>query len=293
VKNYNKIARQAGMTLIELTVVLLVLVGLAGLMIPYVTGFVSKTHDATGSSNAQQVGNAIVRYESEFGRYPKGLDSLIVGTGETGAGAFITYSMPSVMMGMAGAGATNYGITATSIESTDAAVVTQIGEICGSLVKSGIDNVTTMKADDNTAFNATFDNKLGTQMVGMRMGTDAYKCLGTTVAVMDPAIVAEALSIDTTDKAYVLFGLGQASDIIGKTIQEAPVHFAKDADMNASQAYNRFGVILEVDQDTTVNQLGEDAMRAKYKGTVMLMGSAIGLQTELANYYKASEEEAN
>jgi len=150
-----------------------------------------------------------------------------------------------------------------------------------------------MKADDNTAFNATFDNKLGTQMVGMRMGTDAYKCLGTTVAVMDPAIVAEALSIDTTDKAYVLFGLGQASDIIGKTIQEAPVHFAKDADMNASQAYNRFGVILEVDQDTTVNQLGEDAMRAKYKGTVMLMGSAIGLQTELANYYKASEEEAN
>ena len=36
VKQYT---RQAGMTLIELTVVLLVLIGLAGLLLPYVSGF--------------------------------------------------------------------------------------------------------------------------------------------------------------------------------------------------------------------------------------------------------------
>jgi prepilin-type N-terminal cleavage/methylation domain-containing protein len=44
VKDYKikTIKRQAGMTLIELTVVLLILVGLAGLLVPYVGSFVQK-----------------------------------------------------------------------------------------------------------------------------------------------------------------------------------------------------------------------------------------------------------
>jgi len=291
VKNYNKIARQAGMTLIELTVVLLVLVGLAGLMIPYVTGFVGKTHDATGSSNAQQIGNAIARYESQLGRYPKGMDSLVVDATEAAnGGALITYSMADIM-GMGGSTAGSYSLTATPLV-TDGATVSQAAEICGSLIKSGITNITTMKDAANASFNATFDNSLGTQTVGMAMGPAAYFCTGTIVAVMDPLEVATALNIDTTGKAYVLFGLGQASDIVGKAIQEAPVHFAKNADMNASQAYNRFGVIFEVDQDTATTTLGKDAMRAKYAGTVMLMNDVIGLQTELGNYYKSATEEA-
>jgi len=295
VKYYTNKARQAGMTLIELTVVLLVLVGLAGIMIPYVTGFVGKTHDATGSSNAQQIGNAIVRYESEFGRYPKGMDSLIVGASEgANTNAVITYGMPDIM-GMGGTAVSEYGLTTTALV-TDGATASGVAEICGSLVKSGMTNITTMKDIGNADFNATFNNAAGTQMIGMAMGANAYKCTGTYVAKMGPAEVAAALGLEasaTTNKAYVLMGLGQASDIIGKTIQEAPVHFAKDADMNASQAYNRFGVIFEVDQDITVDQLPKNAMRAKYKGTVMLMNKAIGLQTELANYYKATEEEAN
>ena len=44
---HNKQRGQSGFTLIELTVVLLVLIGLAGALLPYVQGFVGRTHDAT------------------------------------------------------------------------------------------------------------------------------------------------------------------------------------------------------------------------------------------------------
>ena len=59
VKQYT---RQAGMTLIELTVVLLVLIGLAGLLLPYVGGFMIKTHDSTGTYNSAALDNNIQRY---------------------------------------------------------------------------------------------------------------------------------------------------------------------------------------------------------------------------------------
>ena len=84
-KNYklSAIKNQAGMTLIELTVVLLVLIGLAGLLIPYVSGFVGKTHDSTGTFNSAGLDNNIQRYITEKMRAPNNLESLV----QTVAGA--------------------------------------------------------------------------------------------------------------------------------------------------------------------------------------------------------------
>jgi len=292
VKNYNKIARQAGMTLIELTVVLLVLIGLAGLMIPYVSGFVGKTHDATGSSNIQQLGNAIVRYESQFGSYPDNMDSLISGVADTAAGAVIDYTMADVMGGTNTALA-NYGLAPLDITVAMGAVSTvdADGEVCGSLAKAGINTVIDMDVTATAGFNATFANSVdsvGAALTNTMMTT----CTGL-VAEMPATFVADALGIDTTNKRYVAFGIGQNSKLVGKTLQEAPVHFAKNADMNASQAYNRFVAIFEVDNDVAVAVAPVDAMRARYAGSVMLMGDVVGLQTELGNYYKSATDEAN
>jgi len=293
VKNYNKIARQAGMTLIELTVVLLVLVGLAGLMIPYVTGFIGKTHDATGSSNTKAIGSAITRFENSIGRYPDNLDSLISGAGATG-GSLIDYTMCDVMPNMMCTdAATDYGFTALDLSAVDAAgsilPATANGEVCGSLMKAGIDNVIDMNVLGTTGFNATFANSLGSVPLGNAM---AQTCVGMVVGI-DAANVATAFGIDTTNKQYVIFGMGQGSELIGKTVQEAPVHFAKDATYNASQAYNRFGVVFEVDNDVATVKASVDAMRAKYVGTVMLMNKVVGLQSELASYYTSATDEAN
>ena len=76
VKSY---ARQAGMTLIELSVVLLILVGLAGLLIPYVGSFTQTTHDSTNSNNVTQLNNAFLRYTSEKNRLPPHVDLLTNG----------------------------------------------------------------------------------------------------------------------------------------------------------------------------------------------------------------------
>ena len=82
-KYYSSKARQAGMTLIELTVVLLVLIGLAGLMIPYVAGFVSKTHDATGDSNLGRLNSTIQRFQTTSTKFPNDLQALADSAGAT------------------------------------------------------------------------------------------------------------------------------------------------------------------------------------------------------------------
>jgi len=292
VKNYNKIARQAGMTLIELTVVLLVLVGLAGLMIPYVTGFVGKTHDATGSNNVQALSTAISRFEGEKGRYPKNMDSLIIGAGAT-AGALTDYTMAEAM-GMSQMMA--YGFAPLDITIADGTTVGVPATVCGSLLKAGITDVQDMDASTETGFNATFANSAvgGSVSLGTLMpGTAA--CAGTVTEVT-AAKVASAFSrtIDTgvggdfENKKFIAFGIGQESELVGRTMQEAPVHFAKNADMNASMAYNRFISVFAVDADATHNK--STAKRAVYVGTAMAMSDLIGLQTELANYYADSAE---
>ncbi len=54
-EKFKQMGREAGMTLIELTVVLLVLIGLAGLALPYISGFVGKTHNATSAASGAEL----------------------------------------------------------------------------------------------------------------------------------------------------------------------------------------------------------------------------------------------
>jgi len=68
--------RQAGMTLIELSVVLLILIALASLMIPYVGGFLEKAATSTGAASTAEVYNSLAMYQTQFGAYPDNLDLL-------------------------------------------------------------------------------------------------------------------------------------------------------------------------------------------------------------------------
>jgi len=284
VKNYNKIARQAGMTLIELTVVLLVLVGLAGLMMPYVGSFVGKTHDATGAQNANRSGEALVRYNTTHNGFPANLDSLLVGAG-TATGALIDSTMNEAMANMgagyADATARNTGLLAAygwaPLNLADAGNVS----VCGSIGKAGLGTVTDMVL---APANPTFDNAAAiasVDAVAVSMA-GAVTCTGSVVE-MTSAAVETAMGITAdANKTYVVYGIGQLNAAVGKTMQDAPVHFAKNADMNASKAYNRFVAIFAADNTATA---AADAGHATYVGTAMVMSSIVGAQKELANYY--------
>ena len=66
-----------GFTLIEVAVVLLVLVALAGITVPLALGYAQRSHGSTGAGNMAQLTSNINRYEVENFQMPDGWDSLI------------------------------------------------------------------------------------------------------------------------------------------------------------------------------------------------------------------------
>ena len=69
--------RQAGLTLLELTVVLLVLIGLSGLILPYAQGYLQRTHDSTGNDNLWELNNAIGLFQAKYMEYPQDFHTLV------------------------------------------------------------------------------------------------------------------------------------------------------------------------------------------------------------------------
>jgi len=226
VKNYNKIARQAGMTLIELTVVLLVLIGLAGLLIPYVSGFVTKTHDSTGSSNIQALNNAMARYEVEhYDNFPNNMDSLIT------AGGDVFPKMMGEMMPMMAGG--SY-LEPLVLNPATAA----------SLKAVGIDSLMEMNSGEN---DATFANTTISKSIAA--GSVVAELSGHTATgqeVLDSLSEKLARVTNPTQYHYIVTGIGEDSSIVGKTLSQVPVHFSADGDMGANKAYNHFVAIFEV-----------------------------------------------
>jgi len=246
VKNYNKIARQAGMTLIELTVVLLVLIGLAGLMIPYVGGFVSKTHDSTGSDSLASVNSAIQRYDVQFLGMPNNFDSLTEDDLTTG-------TVYSKMMG---------GITMPTMTNNYLKQIDVEGIV---FTNAGIESLVPMdSATASATFNATLPavtlsssttyklNAINVKGSACTGAADAMGCIASDSDLGD--ILGR--TVDTSVNDYIVLGVGQESSMVGKTISEAPVHFAQTGAMSADNKYNRIVAIFEVPNATTVTNEG-------------------------------------
>ena len=232
-KYYTNKARQTGMTLIELTVVLLVLIGLAGLMIPYVSGFVSKTHDSTGSFNSAALDANIQRYQAEKLGFPSNMESLV----DTG-GAMYTKMMTTGFYVVA-----NAGMQRTM-----------------SLAMAGITDVVEMdNATDNATFRATGSNASETiagttplaAVTNITAGAGPGGTFPETLSVEQHLAAAFERDVNTFDSAcydYVAFGIGDKSDLIGSTMSTAPVHFAQQGAMGPANRYNRFVAVFQVDK---------------------------------------------
>jgi len=226
-------ARQAGMTLIELTVVLLVLIGLAGLMIPYVSGFMTKTHDSTGTSNVAALNTAMYRFQGEKMRLPDNLQTLVQAAGGSNANLIYTdmmntgqftaepIGMPGQMsLSMAGI-QTAYDMrdtTDTPGSATFAAANAEIAITATTVMASLAPLTAGSQANLAEAFGGPLENYV------------AYQSNGCT-------------------SKFIAMGVGQESELTGATISEAPVHFASQGDMGPENKYNRFVVVFKVDAE--------------------------------------------
>lgn len=250
-KNYNpKIAlKQRGFTLIELSVVLLILVGLAGLLLPYVSGFDEDTKNSTSAANLKAVNNAIVQYETRFRAFPDKFDSLVT---TEGTPALINY-FPT-------AGET------TAPAEANLELCSLTADTLKSLKLAEIDSLYYMKPSTATDFeNATFDgNDLTVPTTGvvtlLDAGATAYAnkvaCIkhaslqALIVSKMGIEVDDDDLNVDPGEheNEFVVFGVGQKTQMSGKTLTDAPVYFANGND-NPTSKYGRFLAVFKVSKE--------------------------------------------
>jgi type II secretory pathway pseudopilin PulG len=318
VKNYNlkAIKNQAGMTLIELTVVLLVLIGLAGLTLPYVSGFVGKTHNATSAASGADLYNALATYQASGKGLPNNLNVLT-----DAVGSLPNYIDNSWVTAAPAATAAAASVAAAAVvpQNFSATALGSTAGITSSLAAAGINHVAglppvatayswtfTDGTFNNTGNNgATFTPEIPNIAVTnyvtdkQTLGLYLYTTLGGTPAIcagVSPAPVtcpnagiANALNYTPgtgfavpANHQMIVLGIGSANQAVGKTLAAVPVHFGDKGSLQPQYTYSRF--LAAIDVDTT----GADA--AKLIGIVHAPDTGDqweSLYSSISSYYQS------
>ncbi len=248
------LANRHAFTLVELIVVLTILVGLAGVLIPAVTDMISRTNRSTSAINISEVAGAIQRYDAQYMSYPNNFDSLMYDESSGGlAGGDDLNTLDASFV----AASADITLTAGTIATLSTAGITSVG----------------LHAEDDT----TFDLPTPTVLAA----SDVLK--GPTTATQ------QALGLETAATSllgkYVFLGVGALCDMNGKTTIDAPVHFPRNAATNPEATYSRFIAIFQITDGvaTVTYPQGEPLSRAKFVGVIAPDG--LGLSDELEGYF--------
>lgn len=201
--------RARALTLIELTVVLLILAATAGILVPRMVGYGERAHGATSAASIQEGTKALALYEVENGVFPDGWDNLI----DDGGG------LPSSLF--------ESGTLAFNVLSAGALTAAE----ADALAAAGITTVYGMDTD-HPDFDATFNPYGAAPTPTVLAGT-------TPVAVLDPAVLRRPAG-----SRIVVFGMGRQCTLFGDSAHNVPLVF--EGGMSPSDIYLRYGVAFEV-----------------------------------------------
>ena len=250
--------RNGGFTLLELVIVMLILVALAGVMVPMFGGFTDRAHNSAAAVNVSEIVKQIELYNAKtLQGYPDQFDSLI--------------SNGAVWTGDA---VTKPGISPAAAALMSPHVLT--ANEATSLTTAGINNLVNMT---NATDNATFHKFILPPMTPNDLVAVAT---GATVAtIIDPTTPGCGLqAADTTNYWYVIVGLGQSCKVVGNGMAAAPVHFDT---IDPAINYQRYGVIFQVPRDGTPHA----GAPAKLVGVVGIHDAGLsGLDDHLNAYNK-------
>lgn len=212
-------AQEAGLTLIELLVVLAVLIALAGIVVPQLPNMLTRSHSAAASTNIPELNKTVQSFEQIYFKQPSNLDNLTTG-------ADLVPYLPG--------GTTQAGLSAVPLTAGTAAA----------LNKAGISNLAGLAATAGGAgFSPTVNPYLATADVNLNTATAPT----ASVAVVSLAQIQEKVRPGAvTGDVYAIFGIGQKSELIGRTVSEAPIHFSDEAGQDAGTVYSRFGAIYKI-----------------------------------------------
>ncbi len=201
-----KKAIKKNFTLIEVAVVLLVLVALAGLIVPLAIGYADRAKGSTGAGNLAQLTSNINRFEVENFAMPNGWDNLIDDNGNEVSSAY-----------------TLLNLNLAQATSLTAAGITQV-----------------YRVKDNSPATPKYTTFGGTEVAATPVDDTL------DVAIIPGASVNTLLgATNSAADTYVVFGIGEKITAIGKTLATAPYDFPEGG-QKPEESYRRFIAVFNV-----------------------------------------------
>lgn len=98
------------------------------------------------------------------------------------------------------------------------------------------------------------------------------------------AIAKGKLAADAQSMKFVVFGIGTRSDLVGKTIQDAPSSTPQNKEFTPDTLYSRFGAIFLVNGEEVLN-----TERARFIGVVAIEDDELETtEKDVIGYYKVA-----
>ncbi len=223
----NRTAVRQGFTLIELVMVMLILVALAGLIVPMIGNLNESAHGSSGASNITAVARNLQFHRTNFGGYPNELDLLLNDHNDD------TTLAP-------------LGGTVAVTELTTAVTTDRIAD---ALEEAGIEQLienpeVLEEEEDQTVFGAAGDAANdGSRVVDV----DAGALTPANVVVLGADAIAR-LGLEPIGgegpEQYVVLGVGNNNDAIGRSMIDAPIHFS--ADEGNQENYSRLLAVFRI-----------------------------------------------
>ena len=311
-------ARQRGVTLLELTVILTIIIALAGMVIP--TGFfgiITSSQDSTGVSSLAEVDKWMQSYSTKFMKEPNNMEALINGT----AGPTSISTSPTAPPGCNIAGILANTVYCNMKYPGYFAPLSLLSVHLASLNNAGI---TSLYYNDPSTQDATFDSTLASNTplttggyvasVAFPLGsqvvwpgpTGPTTLPGATIEDYLAAVFGSASNkFDGNCYDYVAFGIGNQSSLTGTVTSTAPVHFVAKSISTGTLTYNRYLAIYQVDKISSLplstplplggarKGCAAGIESAKFIGSVIADGSSGGQLMGLANSLASSAKVAN
>jgi type II secretory pathway pseudopilin PulG len=226
----RRIRSPAGLSLLELLVVLTILIALGGIVVSTLPNMLRRTQVATAAANIPAIEASIRRTALlKQGEIGNRFDSLVTGTGGLD-GEVASYI----------GGAENF--EATILTPSELEALHQIG-------------VTELVPADRQAENATFGSH---DQAPVALGAGSKVC--RISPGFAPVLQREGWNLEPVEGAsYLVFGLGEQSSLVGAGPQavfsEAPIHFSDDRLRSPETMYTRYMLIVEVQSKSDSNSV--------------------------------------
>ena len=220
--------RLAGLTLVELVLVLAVLAAVAGLVSASMPGMTRRSALATGAAGATQIARAMLSFRTAKGQYPDGYDSLLEGPYR------LLKALPK---------GSYHQLKPKDLDNADRQFLRRAG------IK------TSWRHDTNGPTGVTFRPLTTIKAFDALAGST----ISDDVAALDPnkidvdSMFGPGTRKGTSNEIFVVYGIGRQCSLVGPdgAILEAPITFGGTAGTNPDEVYQRYGVIFRLDRDDT------------------------------------------